>query len=192
MKFQSDIDIDFADRSQILSRIRHIPASINNESTTQAHNTGIYVTSIPVDPMNGRSSIDYKQAEDRGYIKLDLLNVNLYKQVKSSQHLDELLKQTPEWHRLLDRSFCEQVIHIGNHYDTLLAMPEPVDSIPRLAMFLAVIRPSKRYLIGRKWHEIAAQVWLKPDDGYYFKKSHSIAYAHLVVVNINLLTNLLN
>jgi DNA polymerase III alpha subunit len=67
-------------------------------------------------------------------------------------------------------------------------MPEPVDTIPRLAMFLALIRPAKRQLIGKSWQEVAESVWEKPvDDAYYFKKSHAVAYAHLVVVHMNLL-----
>lgn len=92
------------------------------------------------------------------------------------------------WDLLYDANFCSQLIHVGNHYSTLLQMPEPVNSIPRLAMFLAVIRPAKRHLIGKTWKEVAETVWDKPaDDSYYFKKSHAVAYAHLVVVHMNLL-----
>ena len=67
-------------------------------------------------------------------------------------------------------------------------MPEPIDSIPRLAMFLAVIRPAKKHLIGLSWKEVAKTVWDKDSDGYTFKKSHSISYAHLVAVHMNLLS----
>jgi len=67
-------------------------------------------------------------------------------------------------------------------------MPEAVTTIARMAMFLAVIRPAKRHLIGLPWAEVAKTVWEKPADGdYYFKKSHAVAYAHLVVVNMNLI-----
>jgi hypothetical protein len=69
-------------------------------------------------------------------------------------------------------------------------MPEPVNSIERLSMFLAVIRPAKRSLAGQTWKDVSNQVWEKPlDDTYYFKKSHAVAYAHLVVVNMNLLSS---
>ena len=68
-------------------------------------------------------------------------------------------------------------------------MPEAIDTIEKLAMFLAVIRPAKRHLIGKPWAEVEKTVWTKPTDGsYYFKKSHSVSYAHLVVVNINLIS----
>lgn len=193
MKFKSDIDIDFADRTKALALLKHNPASINRDGVWVPHNTGVYVTDVPIDPFNGRASIDHKVAEDRGYMKLDFLNVSLYTQIKSEQHLQELIAQEPEWDRLYDPEFCSRLIHIGNHYETLIKMPEAVNSIPRMAMLLAVIRPAKRHLIGETWTDVAKTVWEKPqDDGYFFKRSHSVAYAHLVVVNMNLLTNSTN
>jgi hypothetical protein len=57
-------------------------------------------------------------------------------------------------------------------------------------MFLAIIRPAKRHLVGKTWKEVAETVWDKPeDDTYYFKKAHAIAYSNLVVVNMNLLVS---
>ena len=191
MKFQSDIDVDFGDRTQALNLLKHTPAGILRDGKLIKHNTGVYVTDIPVDPFTGVASIDYESAELRGYTKLDFLNVSLYTQIKNEAHLQELIAQEPAWERLYDPEFCGKLIHIGNHYRTLLQMPEAVDSIPRMAMFLSVIRPAKRHLIGLPWAEVAKTVWEKPvDDSYFFKKSHSLAYAHLVVVNMNLLNNL--
>jgi hypothetical protein len=186
MKFKSDIDIDFADREQVLDLLNVTPASIIRDGKLVKHNTGVYATDIPVDPFVGSASLDYQAAEDRGYMKLDLLNVHVYKQVRDETHLIKLM-QEPDWTKLYDPAICGQLIHINNHYDTLLKMPEPVDSIPRLAMFLAVIRPAKRHLIGKTWKEVAATVWNKVDGEYAFKRSHSVAYAQLVVVNLNLL-----
>lgn len=186
-KFSSDIDIDFGDREEALKVIKHIPAGIIRNNELVKHNSGVFVTEIPVDPFTGYASIDYKDAEDRGYLKLDFLNVGLYKQVRDEQHLVELMRE-PDWSKLYDRQFCEQLIHVNNHYDTLIKMPEAVNSIARLSMFLAIIRPAKRYLIGRTWKEVAEEIWTKVDGEYAFKKSHSVAYAHLVVVNMNLLS----
>lgn len=188
MTFKSDIDIDFANREKILSLLAHVPASIMRDGRLVKHNTGVYFTEVPRDPFTGQSSLDHAEAELRGYVKLDFLNVNLYNQVRDEAHLNELMAQEPDWAKLYERAFCEQLIHLGNHYDTLISMPEPVDTIPRLAMFLAVIRPAKRHLIGKPWREVADTVWEKPaDDSYYFKKSHAVAYAHLVAVHMNLL-----
>ena len=189
LKFRSDIDIDFSDRQQVLDLLNVTPASIIRDGKLTKHNTGVYATDIPVDPFVGSASLDYQAAEARGYMKLDLLNVHVYKQVRDESHLIKLM-QEPDWSKLYDPAICSQLIHINNHYDTLLKMPEPVDSIPRLAMFLAVIRPAKRHLIGKTWKEVSATVWDKVDGEYAFKKSHSVAYSQLVVINLNLLTNL--
>jgi hypothetical protein len=191
VKFTSDIDIDLADRSMLLKTIKHIPASIvDQKNELTAHNTGVYVTSTPLDPITGRSSLDYKIAEQRGYIKLDFLNVNVYQLVKNESHLVELMNTAPPWHRLYERDFCQQLMHIGNHYDSLIKMPEAVNSIPRLAMFLALIRPAKRHLIGLPWAEVAKTVWAPSKDGSYaFKMSHSVSYATLVTVHMNLINN---
>lgn len=188
MKFTSDIDIDFGDRTEILDLIKHHPASIQNDGRLQKHNTGVYFTDIPTDPFLGIASIDHNTAESRGYIKVDLLNVGIYQQIESPEYLDELMCKEPPWHKLYESEFCAQLIHINGHYDTLIKMPEAVTSIPRMAMFLSVIRPAKRHLIGKSWKEVSETVWEKPiDGGYYFKKSHAVAYAHLVAVHMNLL-----
>lgn len=183
-----DIDIDFGNRDLILEHIKHIPAAMRNVTPMRKHNTGVYVTEVPYDSFNDMANIDYTEAEDRGYLKLDLLNVHVYDQIKSEAELIELMKQ-PNWSILNKKEFVEQLVHLGNHYNNLQKMPEPVDSIPRLAMFLACIRPAKKHLLGKNWSEVSKTVWDKTDEGYSFKKSHSVAYAHLVVVHMNLLEN---
>ena len=189
MKFNSDIDIDFGNRDKILEHIKHIPAAMRNVKPIRKHATGVYVTDIPYDAVNDMCSLDYTEADNRGYIKLDFLNVHVYEHVKDEQHLISLMKE-PNWERLKDRQFVEKLIHLSNHYNSIQKMPEPIDSIPRLAMFLAIIRPAKKHLIGFTWNEVAKTVWDKGIDGYHFKKSHSVAYAQLVVVHMNLLEEL--
>ena len=191
MKFNSDIDIDFGNRDELLKYIRHTHAAMRNVTPIRKHNTGVYVTEIPYDPINDIAAIDYAEAEKRGYCKLDLLNVHVYEKVRDEMHLIELMRE-PDWKKLEDPKFVEQLIHLNNQFYNLKKMPEPVDSIPRLAMFLAVIRPGKKHLIGQKWSEVAKSVWDKGTDGYVFKRSHSCAYAHLVVVHMNLLNDALN
>ena len=182
-----DVDIDFADRERVLDVMPGVAASMNEHGVVKKHNTGVYYTKIPVDPSTNMSTLDYKIAEDRGYFKLDLLNVAVYQKVKDEAHLDSLIKKEPLWELLWkSREFCEQVIHIGNYYDLICKMKP--DSIPRMAMLLSIIRPGKAKLQGKTWKEVSEDVWNKPEDGaYYFKKAHAVAYAHLVAVHINLL-----
>jgi len=182
---KSDIDIDLGDRDKLLAHIKHTPAAIRKDNVKK-HPTGVYTTEIPYDPINEVSALDYAVAENRGYFKLDILNVHLYNQIKDENHLIEMMKE-PDWNMLRDRTVVEKLIHIGNHYSTLMKMPEPINSIPRLAMFLALIRPGKKHLLGLPWSEVTKSIWQKEEGTYSFKKSHAIAYAQLVVVNMNLI-----
>lgn len=186
MKLDADIDIDFGNRDKLLELIQHTRAAMRNVNPIRNHATGVYVTDIPYDPVNNIASIDYTDAEKRGYFKLDLLNVHVYESVNSEEHLVKLMRE-PDWKKLKESTFVEKLIHLNNQFYNLQKMPEPIDSIPRLAMFLAIIRPGKKHLIGEKWSEIAKTVWDKGTDGYTFKRSHAVAYAHLVVVHMNLL-----
>ena len=62
-------------------------------------------------------------------------------------------------------------------------------TIEQLAAVLAIIRPAKRYLLNQTWQDINEHVWEKPADGsYFFKKSHAVAYAQAIVVQMNLIT----
>ena len=187
MKFQSDVDIDFGDREQILQHLKHIPAAMRKITPMRKHATGVHISDVPYDALNNMANIDYTEAEERGYFKLDLLNVHVYNHVKDEMHLIELM-QEPDWKMLNDKSTVERLIHLSNHYYSLQRMLEPVNSIPRLAMFLAVIRPAKKYLIGKPWIDVAKSVWEKESNDYHFKKSHSVAYANLVVVHMNLIS----
>jgi hypothetical protein len=187
MRIDSDVDIDLSDRDKLLSLIKYTPASMRNITPMRRHNTGVYVTDIPYDPVNNMSALHYEDAEKRGYFKLDLLNVHVYSQVRDETHLIELMYE-PDWSKLNDRVFVEKLIHLSNHYQSIQKMPEPINSIPRLAMFLALIRPAKKHLIGKSWSEVSKTIWDKGDDGYAFKKAHAIGYAQLVVVHMNLLT----
>jgi len=177
-----DIDIDFADREHILNIIEHVKARRDNTH----HNTGIYVQSIPFDPVTNLAGMDYKQADQRGYFKIDFLNVGIYKGVKNEEHLIQLMEAEPLWELLLQDEFTDLLFHLNGHGD-IIRKTQPT-SVEQLAAVLAMIRPAKRYLIGKTWTEIMMEVWQKPEnDEYYFKKPHAMAYAMAVVVQMNLI-----
>lgn len=181
-----DIDIDFADRTKILDIIKHVPASIIEKDVSKKHNTGVYCNSIPANPLTGTASLDYKEAEERGYFKIDFLNVNIYKDVKNEEHLSQLLNQEPLWDLLLQEEFTNLLFHVNGH-GAILKKMQP-KSIEELAMVLALIRPAKRHLIGLGWSDVKKEVWQKPaGDEYYFKKAHAVAYAAAIVVQMNLI-----
>ena len=178
-----DIDIDFADRDTILSQLEHRVAKLN---TGKKHNTGVYATEIPHNPIDNLATVEHKAADERGYFKLDFLNVSIYKGVKDNEHLTQLMEREPLWQLLEHTDFSDNVFHLNGH-GTLLAQLKPT-SVEQLAATLAIIRPAKRHLSGSNWNLIFQEVWTKPtDNSYYFKKAHAVSYAMACVVHMNLL-----
>ena len=182
----ADIDIDCADRNHVLQLIQHIPAMHNTNGDIKLHNSGIYVCDIPRDAVNGCAAMDYKTAEQRGYVKIDLLNMSVYKNIKDPAHYQAMLDRELPWSRLWqDPEWASQLVHVGN-YVSLLQSMRP-DSITRMAAFISVIRPGKAHLQNRAWSDVFASVWDRDDSrGYVFKKSHAISYAVLVALHMNL------
>jgi hypothetical protein len=179
----ADIDIDFADRTTILSLIDHVPARQGD----RRHNSGVYVTDIPRDPLLGCAAIDYEQAEQRGYFKIDFLNMSVYTLVRDPEHYQAMLDREPPWSRLwTDSAWASQLVHVGNYTDLLVSMRP--DSIPRMAAFISVIRPGKAHLQHQPWEQVFQSVWNgDASRGYVFKRSHAISYAALVALHMNLL-----
>ena len=182
----ADIDIDLADRDQLIDLINAIPA---RQSNGRKHNSGVYVTNIPYDPINQCAAIDYETAEQLGYFKIDLLNMSVYELVKSPAHYQEMLDKEPPWDRLwTDSEWTKQLAHVGN-YTELLKTMRP-DSIPRMAAFISIIRPGKAHLQNRPWAEVFDTVWDgDASRGFVFKKSHAISYARLVALHMNLINS---
>ena len=177
-----DIDIDFADRNLILDKIEHRVAKLD---TGKKHNTGVYATECPHNPIDNLSTIEHKTAEERGYFKLDFLNNSLYEGVRDEKHLDALIDKEPLWDLLQHEDIVKNLAHVHNHIDVLKVMKP--QSVMELAEVLAVIRPAKRHLLNESKSKISELVWQKPEDGtYYFKKAHAIAYAVSIVVQLNL------
>ena len=181
-----DIDIDFFNRDSALKCFKHIAASRIDGDQSVKHNTGVYFHSVPVDAAKNISAVPYDRADELDYFKIDFLNVNIYKGVRDETHLKELMVREPLWDLLEQEDFVNLLFHVNGHSKILKIMtPRTVE---QLAAVLAVIRPAKRYLIGRPWEEVLQEVWTKPvGDEYYFKKSHATAYAVAIVVQMNLI-----
>lgn len=178
-----DVDIDFPDRDIILNKLQHRVALLESG---KKHNTGIYATEIPHNPITNIATIPHKQAEKRGYFKLDFLNVSIYQKIRDEEHLIQLMAEEPIWNLLQEEQFVNQLFHLNGHCN-LLKKVRPT-SVVQLAAVLAMIRPSKRYLQDEDWNTIMGAVWTKPIDGaYYYKQAHAISYAMAVVVHMNLL-----
>jgi hypothetical protein len=183
----ADIDLDLADRDQLLKLIQAVPARQLHQGQVRRHNSGVYVTDIPYDPVNQCAALDYELAEERGYFKIDLLNMSVYQLIKTPEHYEQMLAQDPPWQRLWnDPEWAKQLVHIGNYTDLLQSMRP--DSIPRMAAFISIIRPGKAHLQNCAWNEVFASVWDgDASKGFVFKHAHAVGYAALVALHMNLL-----
>lgn len=187
---RGDIDIDVPNRELALKDLVHVPGSIIRDGKITKHNTGVYFHAVPIDPITGLCSIDYKQAEEIGCFKIDVLNVGVYSMVKDENHLLELMNRSLDWTVFENPKFVGKLFHLNN-YGELTAKLKP-KSISEIAMTLALIRPGKKHLqnkcIQDGFDSIADEIWNHTEDeDYAFKKAHGISYAVLVYVHANLL-----
>ena len=179
-----DIDIDFPDRTKALNLFKHVVASRIDNGELTKHNTGVYFHAVPVDPEKNISAIPYNSGEP--LFKIDFLNFGIYNGVRDEAHLVELMNREPLWDLLEQDEFTNLLFHVNGHGNILRSMKPK--NIEELAAVLAMIRPAKKHLIGKAWSDVFEEVWKKPTtDEYYFKKSHAIAYAHAIVVQMNLI-----
>lgn len=186
----ADIDIDMADRQQLLGLITTRAARLEHQAQVRPHNTGVYAQPVPWDAWHGCAAITTEQADQRGYFKIDILNQSVYALISDPQHYQRMLDQPPPWHRLWQQpAWAGQLVHVGG-YTGLLATMRP-DSIPRMAAFISVIRPGKAHLQNLPWDRVFESVWDgDASRGYVFKHAHAIGYAQLVALHMNLLADL--
>lgn len=181
-----DIDIDFLDRDAALKLFKHTVASRIDNAKLVKHNTGVYLHDVPVDAVSNLCAVPYEQAEEQSFFKIDFLNVGIYKGVRDEAHLKQLMETEPLWDLLEQDDFSNLLFHVNGHGGILRQM-KPT-SVEQLAAILAMIRPAKRYLIGKDWITVMNEVWTKPEnDEYFFKKSHATAYAVAITVQMNLI-----
>lgn len=184
-----DLDINSISRESMLDTLIHIPASKINEKGIYPHNIGVYFSDIPQDLITGLASIDYKSAEeDFGYIKTDFLHNTVYDKFSTRTELFECLNKPIDWKLLYKEEVISKLPHINNYYTLINQMPK-IDSIEKLAMFISIVRPGKKYLIddvlkNKNWDCIKEKIWVKEKEGYMYKKSHAISYALMITVAI--------
>lgn len=181
-----DIDIDFPRSLNPSSLFPWTRASLVKGQELQPHPCGYYPQEIPVDSVTGLSAIPYEQAEELGYAKIDMLHNNVYNHFSSREEIDELLKLEPDWGLLLIPEEQQKLFQLSNHGDILnVVKPKNLDE---LADVLALIRPGKKQLLKPYMTSREATrrvLYAKDSNGYFFKKSHSYAYA--LVIKLQLL-----
>ncbi len=188
----ADIDIDISPSTNIKEVFPNwINASMIENNELKKHPVGFYPQTVPVDPITGLSAVPYKLADDIGYFKLDFLNLNFYTLFSSRAEMKAVLNMEPDWDLLRSPSTVKSLFQIANHFETINKINPR--TIEELADVNALIRPGKAWLID-KYTEDKQYARYKlyeksPDDaGYSYKKSHCLAYALVIVLQLNLIS----
>lgn len=198
-KAKTDIDIDVLDSKAVIEALPCIRSTeLITEHGLMVHKSGIHFDNIPIDPVTGYASIQYKEAEAIGYQKVDILSQSAYKHVRDRDHLIELMNIEPHWELLLEPEIIEHLSQIKKH-GTLLNVWKP-STVEELAMFLAMIRPAKRQCQSMNtWDEVREVIWDYNvpcgADGKklrYFKKPHAFAYSLMIIVQLNALVEFIS
>lgn len=182
-----DIDIDVFDRNAALSGLNYVKASMVMKGELKKHPTGAFFQRMPIDPVSGLAVFPSgKKSDDiadlMGFYKIDMIPNSAYQYVKSPDHLDNLLKQKIDWSLFLREDVVTKLQHINSHFNIVDAY-EP-KSIEELACIIAIIRPGKRHLLGLPWEDVKPEIWKREDEQYTFKKSHAIAFAMMITVQL--------
>lgn len=184
-----DIDIDLQTSFSPWQLFPWTRATVIRNDDFAPHPCGVHPQNIPIDEVTGLAAIPYKQAEELGYSKIDFLHLSIYDNFKTREEIEGLLELEPDWGLLLIPNEQKKLFQLSNHGDVLTEIKPK--TIEELADVLALIRPGKRqYVKLYKSQRAATRTLLySPDEsGYSFKKSHAIAYAHVIVLQLHLIS----
>lgn len=192
-----DVDIDLPTTFEPMKWFKTaVPASMTKKTKDEKipdlvkHPCGHYFQAVPIDPVTHLSAIPFKEAEDLGYFKIDMLHLGLLDTIKSKMELRLLMRKEPDWSLLDDEDVVEKLFHLSKHY--LLVNRVKPKSVQELADCMALIRPGRKHLvdryIGDREEVREYMLYIRTDDDEYtFKRSHAIAYAFNVVLQLHLI-----
>jgi len=186
-----DIDIDFKTDFDPLEYFpQAVRAAMVDKDELKKHPAGAYLQYMPKDSISKLAAIPYKKADELGYFKVDFLHLSLLDIFESKEEIRTLLKVEPDWSILEDRESVEKMFQIHRHFDVIFKIKPK--STEELADAISLIRPAKKHLINyyvNDKEKIREELYKKPEDPkkYYFKRSHSLAYALNIVLQLHLI-----
>lgn len=186
--FRADVDIDMQTSFNPAALFPWTRASLVKNGDLAPHPCGVYPQCIPVDGVTKLAAIPYEEAELLNYTKLDFLHLSVYDHFTSKEEIDALLEVEPDWGLLLVQSEQKKLFQLSNHGDILTTVKPR--SIEELADVLALIRPGKKQyakLYAKDKAAVRRMLYAKDENGYSFKKAHSIAYSLVIVLQLHLI-----
>lgn len=185
-----DIDIDLQTTFDPRSIFDNVTlASMIKNNKLVKHPCGAYFQSVPTDPVTNLCAIPYDIAPVYGLLKIDFLHLSILDVVTSKAEVRALINADPEWNLLEDKAVVEKLFQLGKHYE-LLKRVKPT-SIQELADCIAMIRPNKKHYVDQyiaDKYNIRQKLYRSSDeDKSSYKKSHAIAYALTIVLQLHLI-----
>jgi hypothetical protein len=189
-----DIDIDIAPEVDVEELFPNVIRSSRIENDElKKHNVGYHFQNIAVDPITGFAAIPAKpdkpvdQLKEHGYIKIDMITVNLLKHFKSKEEMRELQEKEPDWSLLEDEEVVSKLFHLAKHFDVISRVKPR--SIVALADVFALIRPNKlkmldKYLSNPEQYREELFTKRDPSD---MRRAHALPYALLIVLQLHLI-----
>lgn len=185
-----DIDIDFPSSFEPNTLFpTAVKASMVQNNRLTKHPCGYYFQSMPVDDITSLAAIPYDIAPEYGFSKIDFLHLSILDNISSKAELRKLIKTAPNWSILWNASHTTKLFQLHRHFN-VLNMIRPT-GVVELADCIALIRPAKKHLLDEynrdKYNTRPKLYRLSGDDKSSFKKSHAIAYALTVVIQLHLI-----
>jgi DNA polymerase III alpha subunit len=184
----ADIDIDVQTSFNPTDIFNVVQASMIQNGIIRKHPVGVYFQNIPQDPISKLAAIPYEYTDEFDYFKVDFLHLSILDMFDSKQQIRLLLKKEPDWELLKDPEIVSKLFQIAKHYE-IINSTQP-RSVNDLADCIALIRPGKRYLLNDyikdKYYIRNNKLYVKERDSDY-KKSHAVAYANIIVLQLHLI-----
>lgn len=187
MKHWADIDLDLPTNFDPKSIFNCTYSSRIHKDELTKHPVGVHFQNIPIDDVTKLSAIPYNEISEHGYFKIDMLHVSVYDIFNNKEQIKTLLKKEPDWSLLYKEDNVKKLFQLGKHYEIVQVMQPK--SILDIADCIAIIRPGKRILLDKylRNKELTRKVLYTKQLDSDYKKSHAIAYAHIVVLQLHLI-----
>lgn len=181
-----DIDIDFPSTFDPSKYFDTVHASMVQNNALVSHPCGEYFQRIAKDKITGLAAIPYKEAEKLGYFKIDFLRLSVLNVFENKDQIRTLLKREPDWTLLENPDVVSKLFQIHKHFDVISQLKPK--SVQELADCVAIIRPGKKKLLAayiKDKHVICKELYRKEHKSD-FRRSHAIAYALTIVLQLHL------
>ncbi len=182
-----DIDLDLPSTFDPSKYFDTVHASMVQNGKLISHPCGEYFQKMATDKVSGLAAIPYKEAENAGYFKIDFLHLSVLDVFESKEQIRTLVKKEPDWTLLENEDVVKKLFQLHKRFDVVSKIKP--QSVQELADCVAIIRPGKKKLLNAyvKDRDVIRQELYRRENKSDFRKSHAVAYALTIVLQLHLI-----